>query len=396
MSDIYQDSLKFHKKNGGKLETRSKVSLKTKQDLSLAYTPGVAEPCRAIAKDEKRSFDLTWRGRAVAVVSDGSAVLGLGNIGAAASLPVMEGKSVLMREFGGVDSIPLVIDTQDPDEIIKFVKQIAPSFVGINLEDIAAPNCFIVEDALQNLPIAVFHDDQHGTAIVVLAALLNAAKVVNKKPKDMKAVIIGAGAAGIAITQLLMGLERRHGKFVKKDANQVLGDVILVDSKGAICSKRQDLNDYKHAVNEAINKQKLCGTLEHAVKDADIIIGVSKPNLITSKMIKSMSKDAIIFAMANPTPEIMPDIALAAGAKVVATGRSDFANQVNNVLVFPGIFKAVADYRLTKITTKMKIAAAHTLAKMVKNPTAKKILPNPLNKEVASKIAKSIGKLNKD
>lgn len=390
MDDVYQQSLALHKKYQGKLRVESLMPVKNRDDLSLAYTPGVAEPCRVIAKDEAASFDLTWRGRVVAVVSDGTAVLGLGDIGPAAALPVMEGKAVLLKEFGGVDAVPLVINAKTPDEIVSFVKMIAPSFAGINLEDIAAPACFLIEDQLQTIGIPVFHDDQHGTAIVVAAALRNAAKVVGKEFTDLKVVVVGAGAAGLAVTQMLLGVTRAAGAFVPVDGVPHVADVVVVDSKGIISKERTDLNDYKTMMVEVTNRGGKTGDLLTAMQGADVVIGVSGPGSITEEMVRAMAPRAIVMAMANPTPEIMPDVAKAAGAAVIATGRSDFPNQVNNVLAFPGIFRAVVDGRLTSITPQMKAAAVVALAGLVPNPTAGHILPDPFATKIAETIATAV------
>jgi malate dehydrogenase (oxaloacetate-decarboxylating) len=394
MADVYQQSVELHKKHQGKLGVQSLVSVKNRQDLSLAYTPGVAEPCRVIAKDKSASYDLTMRGRTVAVVSDGSAVLGLGNIGPEAAMPVMEGKSLLMKEFGGVDSVPLVIDTQDTEEIIKFVKNVAPSFAGINLEDIAAPRCFEVEDALQDIGIPVFHDDQHGTAIVVTAALQNAAKVIGKEYSSLKVVMIGAGAAGLATAKMLLGLDGPWNDLRQLKEVAHIAELKLVDTKGIVYESREDVsspqNRYKAALLPFAHTPNTAGDLATALKGADVVIGVSGPNLISVEMVKTMAKDAIVFAMANPIPEILPDEAKKGGAAVIATGRSDFANQVNNVLAFPGVFKAVIDARLPKITTEMKYAASAALAALVPQPTSEEILPDPFHPNVADHVAKAI------
>ncbi|MBW7955431.1 NADP-dependent malic enzyme [Patescibacteria group bacterium] len=394
MSDVYQQSVEYHRQHKGKLGVQSLVSVKNRDDLSLAYTPGVAEACRVIAKDPAESFELTMRGRTVAVVSDGSAVLGLGNIGAAAAMPVMEGKSLLMREFAGVDSIPLVIDTQETSQIIEFVKQVAPSFVGINLEDIAAPRCFEVEDALQEIGIPVFHDDQHGTAIVVTAALHNAAKVAGKNFADLKVVMVGAGAAGLATAKMLLGLDGPWTALSQLPDIERVAQLKLVDTRGVVYPSRPDVtthhNRFKAALLPFSNTPDEAGDLAAALVGADVLIGVSGPNLVTAEMVKNMAPGAIVFAMANPTPEILPDLAHQAGAVVVATGRSDFANQVNNVLAFPGVFRAVIKARLPRITTQMKYAAAHALAQMVPDPTATSILPDPFQPELAEKVADAI------
>jgi len=394
MADVYQQSVELHRKYKGKLGVHALVSVKNRLDLALAYTPGVAEPCRLIAKDPKASYDLTWRGRTVAVISDGSAVLGLGNIGPEAALPVMEGKSLLMKEFAGVDSVPLVINTQVTAEIIQFVKAVAPSFAGINLEDIAAPRCFEVEDALQEIGIPVFHDDQHGTAIVVTAGLHNAAKVAHKKFSSLKVVMVGAGAAGLATAKMLLALDGPWLSLTQMTKRERVAQLTLVDTRGIVYPSRPDVsapqNRYKAALLKFSNTPDSPGDLAAALKGADVVIGVSGPNLISIEMISSMAKDAIVFAMANPTPEILPDDAKKGGALVVATGRSDFQNQVNNVLVFPGVFKAVIDARLTQITTPMKYAAAEALAALVPHPTANEILPDPFYPNVAEQISTAI------
>lgn len=390
MSDVYQESLALHKKLQGKLGVHTLTPIKTRQDLSLAYTPGVAEACRVIAKDKSASYDLTLRGRTVAVISDGSAVLGLGNIGPEAGLPVMEGKSLLMKEFGGVDSWPLVINTQDADEIIKFVKQVAPSFAGINLEDISAPRCFYIEERLQDIGIPVFHDDQHGTAIVVYAALRNAAQVVGKSFAELNVVIVGAGAAGLATAKMLLGIECFGSECRQLPNWERVHDVIVVDSQGALSSSRKGLNEYKLAMVQAGNRSQKAGDLATVMKGADVVIGVSGPNVITKDMVQSMAKDAIVFAMANPTPEIMPELAHEAGAAVVASGRSDYPNQVNNVLAFPGIFRAVVQSRIPRITPAMKYAAAEALAQMISHPVADKILPDPFFPDLAKIVADAV------
>lgn len=390
MDTVYKKSINYHKKFGGKITMKSLVNVNNKNDLSLAYTPGVAEPCRAIVKDTSESYNLTWKGRTVAVISDGSAVLGLGNIGAEASIPVMEGKALLIKKFAGIDAVPIVINTQNSDEIIRFVQQISPNFAGINLEDISAPRCFQIEESLQNIGIPVFHDDQHGTAIVVTAALHNAAKVVNKPYTSLKVIIVGAGAAGIAISRMLLGLDCLGKKCLRNFNIESVTDIILVDRKGALYSGREDQNIYKQAVAAVSNKSKKKGNLTEVVKGADVIIGVSGPNTITETMIKSMSVKPIVFAMANPTPEILPEAARWAGAYVVATGRSDFPNQINNVLVFPGVFKAVVQKRLKVITAEMKIAASNALEKMVKNPSANNIIPDVFTPHLADIVARAI------
>lgn len=386
--NYYEESLKLHEAKRGKIEVTSKVPVKTRDDLSLAYTPGVAEPCRAIHKNPEDVYKYTAKGNMVAVVTDGSAVLGLGNIGAAAGLPVMEGKAILFKEFGGVDAFPICLDTQDTEEIIRTVQLIAPGFGGINLEDISAPRCFEIEERLVKLlDIPVFHDDQHGTAIVVLAGLINALKLTHRKFEDIRVVISGVGAAGVAVTRLLItyGVNPEH--------------VLLCDSRGAIYKSRDHLNAVKEDLADITNVAcKLgldhpdCkkGGLADIIVGADVFIGVSKAGLLTQDMVRSMAKDAIIFAMANPEPEIMPDLAKQAGALIVATGRSDYPNQVNNVLGFPGIFRGVLDARIRIIDDKIKIAVAEAIASYVQNPTVDQIIPSPLDKGVATVVAESI------
>lgn len=375
--DYFAESIKLHKKLQWKISTESKIHLETKTDLSLAYTPGVAEPCREIAEDKKKVYDYTLKANTVAVVSDGSAVLGLGNIWPEAGLPVMEGKCVLFKEFAGVNAFPIVLDTQDSEEIIETVKRIAPTFGGINLEDISAPRCFEIEERLkQELDIPVFHDDQHGTAIVVLAGIINSLKITNKKKEEVSIVVNGLGAAGTAIIKLLS----LYG----------IQDIIVCDSKGIVSSSRQDLNTEKQNILAITNHEGRSGKLQDAVVGRDIFIGVSAPGVLTETMVQSMAADPIIFAMANPTPEIMPDLAYNAGAKIVATGRSDFPNQLNNVLVFPGIFKGALQNRVHQITDDMKIKAAESLAAYVEHPTAEMIIPSPLDKSVADIIAAAI------
>lgn len=391
--DVYEESLKLHKKHQGKLETTGIVQITSKQDLAIYYTPGVAEPSRQIAKDKTLSFDLTLRGRTIAVISDGSAVLGLGNIGAEAALPVMEGKSLLLKKFGGVDSFPLVIHARTPEEIIHFVRDVVPTFAGILLEDIAAPKCFQIEEQLQDLGIPVFHDDQHGTAIVVSAALRNAAKVVGKPFESLNVVIVGAGAAGLAVARMLLGLNCAEDRCDRLPGSRSVSEVIVVDSKGALYSGRDGQNIYKQAVAGLSNKQRKSGPLEEVIKNADAVVGVSGPNTITKEMVASMADKAIVFAMANPIPEIMPDDAKEAGAFVIATGRSDFPNQINNVLAFPGIFKAVVKGRLKTITHEMKEAAVGAIANLVPNPTQESIIPDLFHPGLAEKISEAILKV---
>lgn len=377
MKDYGEKSVELHKKYRGKLEIRPLVQATDREMLSTVYTPGVAKPCLEIAQNPALANELTIKGRTIAVVTDGSAVLGLGNIGPLASLPVMEGKALLFKEFGGIDAFPIALATQDVDEIVETVKAIAPTFGGINLEDISAPRCFEVEERLiEELDIPVFHDDQHGTAIAILAGLINAAKLTGRDLKSSRIVFSGAGAAGIASAKLL----HAYGA----------DDIILCDSQGIIDLTRTDLNDFKKGLLSWTNRKAEKGSIADALKGADIFIGVSKANLLTAEHIKLMAKDPIVFAMANPIPEIMPDIAKAAGAAVVATGRSDYANQVNNLLVFPGLFRGVIDAGIRKITVEMKLAAARALAAYVINPSADRIIPDPLDKKVAHIVAEAV------
>lgn len=382
--DVNKESLKLHKEHKGKLATKSKVKVETKSDLSLVYTPGVAEVCKAIAANPKAIYDYTMKANSVAVITDGSAVLGLGNIGAEASLPVMEGKCVLFKELADIDAFPICIKSQKDEEIINIVKNIAPAFGGINLEDIEAPRCFGIEEALLGIGIPVMHDDQHGTAVVVLAALINAAKVVGKKIEDLKIVINGAGAAGTAVTKILLcvGIDRKICTSVK--------EIVLCDSKGIIYDGRGDLNEFKRQMAKITNNKKRQGTLKDALRGADVFIGVSKGNLLTAGDLKSMNKDAIVFAMANPVPEIMPDEAKKVAA-IVGTGRSDFPNQINNSLGFPGIFRGALDSKATQINNEMKIAAANALASCVE-PTKDNILPYTLDKKVVPAVAAAVAK----
>ena len=370
-------SLELHKKTGGKLEIKSKFEIKTKEDLSMAYTPCVAEVSSAIAKNKKLAREYTIKKNTVAVVSDGSAVLGLGNIGAEAAIPVMEGKAVLFKELANVDAFPICLKTQDPDEIIEIVKNIAPVFGGINLEDISAPNCFYIEEKLQDIGIPVMHDDQHGTAIVVAAALINAAKVVGREISSMKIVIVGAGAAGNAIT-----------KMIARELDPE--DIVVCDSKGIISKNRGDLNPVKMKLLETTNKNGIEGSMEDALISADVFIGVSKGGILNADMVRTMNSGPIIFAMANPIPEIMPDEAKEAGAAVIGTGRSDFPNQINTVLAFPGIFRGLLDSGAVKVTDEIKINAARALAGYVEDPTTENILPDPLDKHVAAVVADSV------
>lgn len=384
--DYFKDSLALHRLLKGKIRVTPRIDVRTKDDLSLVYSPGVAEPCRAIAEDESKAYDYTIKGNTVAIVSDGSAVLGLGNIGAAASIPVMEGKALLFKKFANIDAFPICLDTQDTDEIVRTCQLIAPVFGGINLEDIAAPRSFEVESRLQDLGIPVFHDDQHGTAIVTLAALINAAKVVGKEMRHLRVVVNGAGAAGIAIAKLILGVDGQH-----EDISPV-ADVILCDSKGILSSAREDLNDSKSEALSYSNKMDRHGDVRDAIKGADVFIGVSVGNLLTPDDIKTMAVDSIVFAMANPTPEIMPDLAKEGGAAVVGTGRSDLPNQVNNVLGFPGIFRGALDARAKTISTTMKLAAAVAIAKMVQSPSSDYVIPASLNEQVAWNVAKAVEK----
>lgn len=376
--DYGKKSIELHKKKRGKIATASKVNLKSREDLSLAYTPGVAAVSSAIGKNKKLSWELTNRSNQIAIVTDGTAVLGLGDIGPEAGMPVMEGKAIIFKQFADVDAFPLCIDTKDTEEIIRFCKLIEPSFGGINLEDISAPRCFEITRRLEKeISIPVFHDDQDGTAIVVLAALINACRVTGKVLKELRIVINGAGAAGIAIARLLMV--------------QGIEDVILIDSIGTIYKGRADLNDIKKEISLKTNKRKIKGRLEEALPGADALIGVSKGNLVSEEMVRSMNNGPIIFAMANPVPEIMPEEAIRAGAGIVGTGRSDFPNQINNALVFPGIFRGLLDGRLNKMTVPMKVAAALAIAYCVR-PSKDKILPLITDRYVVAKIAKAIQK----
>ncbi len=374
--NIGEESLALHEKLKGKLEIKSKIQLKERKDLSLAYTPGVAEPCLQISKNKEEVYKYTLKGNTVAVVSDGSAVLGLGNIGAEAGIPVMEGKSILFKEFANIDAFPICLSSQDVKTNIQTIKNIAPVFGGINLEDFKAPECFQIETALQDLGIPVMHDDQHGTAVVVLAGMINALQVVNKKKEEVKVVMNGAGAAGIAITKLMI----TYG----------FQNFILCDTKGAIYEGRPDLEGIKQEIAKITNNNKIKGSLQEVIKGADIFIGVSKGNLLTIQDVANMNQNAIVFALANPTPEIMPQDAQKGGALVIATGRSDFPNQVNNVLAFPGIFRGALDIRATRITEKMKLAASQTLASIISHPTSDLILPNPLDKTIVPKIAQAV------
>lgn len=376
---INEKALELHEKWNGKLDTVSKVQVKTREDLALAYTPGVAEPCKVIAEDPEAAYRYTIKSNTVAVVSDGSAVLGLGNIGPLAAMPVMEGKAVLFKEFGGINAFPICLDTQDTEEIIETVVRIAPAFGGINLEDISAPRCFEIEERLKKLlNIPVFHDDQHGTAIVVLAGIINALKVTGKKKEDCRVVVNGAGSAGVAITKLLLNYGFPH--------------ITMCDKTGMLCKGMEGLNWMQEKMVEVTNLEHKTGTLADALKGADIFVGVSAPGIVSQEMIASMNKDSILFAMANPVPEIMPDLAKAAGARVVGTGRSDFPNQVNNVLIFPGIFRGALEGRATAITEEMKLAAANAIAALVDDSelSDENILPAAFDPRVADAVSKAV------
>ena len=374
-----EKALMMHEKWNGKLETVSKTPVKSREDLAIAYTPGVAEPCKVIAQDKEAAYTYTMKANTVAVVSDGSAVLGLGNIGPHAAMPVMEGKAVLFKEFGGVNAVPICLDTQDTEEIIKAVTWLAPGFGGINLEDISAPRCFEIEERLKaTLDIPVFHDDQHGTAIVVLAGIINALKVVGKKKEDCKIVVNGAGSAGVAITKLLL----TYG----------FPNIVMCDKVGIVSKDTEGLNWMQKKMTEVTNLQNETGTLADAMKGADIFVGVSAPGIVSPEMVASMNKDAILFAMANPVPEIMPDAAKAAGARVVGTGRSDVPNQVNNVVAFPGIFKGALEGRARQITEEMKLAAAIAIAGLVPEEELNEdnIMPEAFNPKVAELVAEAV------
>ena len=382
---VYEKSLELHEKHHGKVEVISKVKVENKADLAQAYSPGVAEPCREIHKNPENVFKYTAKGNLVAVVSDGTAVLGLGDIGPLAAMPVMEGKAILFKEFANVDAFPICLDTKDTDEIVETVKRLAPTFGGINLEDISAPRCFEIEARLKKeLDIPVFHDDQHGTAIVVCAGLINALKVVKKDFKDIKIVINGAGSAGISICKLIL----QFG----------VGDVVLVDKAGALCPGEEWMNPAQKQMAEITNKDKQRGNLAEIIKGKDVFIGVSAPNLVTPEMVSTMANDPIVFAMANPTPEIMPDLAKQGGARVVATGRSDFPNQINNVLVFPGIFRGALDVRATEITEEMKLAASHAIASLITDEELNEeyIIPSPFDKRVCACVAKEVGRVARE
>ena len=377
-----EKALQMHEQWNGKLETAAKAHVNSREDLAIAYTPGVAEPCKVIAKDPEAAYKYTMKANTVAVVSDGSAVLGLGNIGALAAMPVMEGKAVLFKEFGGVNAVPICLDTQDTEEIIKTVVNIAPAFGGINLEDISAPRCFEIEERLKELlDIPVFHDDQHGTAIVVLAGIINALKVTGKKKEDCRVVVNGAGSAGVAITKLLLTYGFEH--------------ITMCDINGIISSASPNLNWMQKKMTEVTNLENKTGSLADAMCGADIFVGVSAPGIVTKEMVASMNSDAILFAMANPVPEIMPDLAKEAGARVVGTGRSDFPNQVNNVVAFPGIFKGALEGRATQITEEMKLATANAIASLVSDEELNEnnILPEAFDSRVADVVSKAVKEL---
>lgn len=379
MGNVYEESLKLHKELKGKISVEGKVSVNSKESLSLAYTPGVAEPCSQIHKNPDLAYDYTSKGNMVAVVSDGTAVLGLGDIGPLAAIPVMEGKSVLFKKFGGVDAFPICLNTKNTDEIINAVKMLEPVFGGINLEDISAPRCFEIEERLiEELSIPVFHDDQHGTAVVVLAGLINSLKIIDKNAEDAEIVINGAGSAGIAITKLLL----KYG----------FKDIIICDRAGSIYKGRENLNDIKSAMAEITNLKTKKGSLQDVIKNADIFIGVSSADMLSKEMVKSMNENAIIFALANPKPEIMPHDAKDAGARIVGTGRSDFANQINNVLAFPGIFRGALDVRASKINDEMKIEAAKAIASLINENELEEecILPKPFDERICKAVSEAV------
>jgi len=383
--NYFEESLKLHEKHLGKIEVISKIKIETKDDLALAYTPGVAEPCRKIHENEENVYKYTAKGNMVAVVTDGTAILGLGDIGPKAGLPVMEGKAILFKEFANVDAFPICLDTKDVDEIVRTVQLISPGFGGINLEDISAPRCFEVEEKLKKLlDIPVFHDDQHGTAIVVLAGLINATKVVEKKLEDLKVVVNGSGSAGTAISKLLL--------------SSGVKNLISCDKVGILYRGMKKIDDAKTALAEITNPDNIKGSLKDAFVGADVFIGVSAPGIVTPEMIKSMNKDSIVFAMANPVPEIMPELAKKAGAKVVGSGRSDFPNQVNNVLVFPGLFRGALDVRAKEINEEMKLAAAYAIANYIKDEDLNEnnVIPSALDRGVAIKVAEAIAKAAKE
>lgn len=378
--NLKEKSLELHKKNRGKFEIKSKVKIKNKKDLSIAYSPGVAEPCLRIMHDKKKSFEYTSRGNTIAVITDGSAVLGLGDIGPESAMPVMEGKAILFKQFADIDAIPICLGTKDVDEIIKTVKLLEPNFAGINLEDISAPRCFEIEQRLKKeLNIPVFHDDQHGTAIAVLAGLINSLKIVKKNIEEIKIVINGAGAAGIAITKLLLEYGAK--------------ETIVCDSKGII-SQDRELTPVKREISKITNTKNEKGLLKDAIKNADVFIGVSVGNILDKEMLKSMNKNSIIFALANPIPEVTPEFAKKHRAKIIATGRSDYPNQINNVLVFPGIFRGLVDYKIKKVNSKIKIEVAKAIASSVKRPRKDKIVPDVFDKKIVQNIKNSMKKFS--
>lgn len=384
MEDIYRRSIELHEKLQGKIEVTNKIAVDSTDILSLVYSPGVAQPCLEIEKNPERAYDMTMKGNTIAVVTNGTAVLGLGNIGPLASLPVMEGKAMLFKKFAGINAVPICIDSTNPRHIIETITRIAPAFGGINLEDIKAPESFEIEEKLQDLGIPVFHDDQHGTAIVTLAALVNAAKVTGKRLEDMKVVINGAGAAGIAIAKLLRCFH------IDSELCVSVKQLIVCDSKGAIHRFRNDLNKTKTELLKYSNFQDVKGYIHDVIKGADVFVGVSKGNILTQADVKNMAPNPVIFAMANPTPEITPEDALAAGASIVGTGRSDYPNQINNVLAFPGIFKGALMARAATISTEMKLAAAYAIARSVENPTKDMVIPSALDTSLADVVAKAV------
>ncbi|PKP51491.1 MAG: NAD-dependent malic enzyme [Bacteroidetes bacterium HGW-Bacteroidetes-1] len=384
MSDYFIESIKLHQNLKGKIGTYNKTKVETMEDLSLVYSPGVAGPCLEIKQKPERAYDLTMKANTVAIVSDGSAVLGLGNIGPLAAIPVMEGKAMLFKKFADINAFPICLNTEDVEEIIQTVKNIAPVFGGINLEDISAPRCFEIEDRLQQIGIPVFHDDQHGTAIVTLAGIINSCKAVNKELSELNIVINGAGAAGMAIAKIMRCVNQNP------DMCTPVKNIIVCDSKGIISSERNDLTPAKKELLGFTNSDNVSGSLQEALKFSDVFVGVSKGNILTEDDIKRMHKNPIIFALANPIPEISPELALKAGAAIVATGRSDYPNQVNNLLVFPGIFKAALAKRATQITSKMKIAAAIAIASMVENPSQNKIIPHSLDEGIVDIVNRAV------
>jgi malate dehydrogenase (oxaloacetate-decarboxylating) len=386
--NYYEESLKLHSYLKGKIGVANKMDVRTKEHLSLVYSPGVAAPCQEIADNKEKVWEYTMKGNTVAIISDGSAVLGLGNIGASAAIPVMEGKAMLFRRFGGIDAFPICIESQDTEEIIRTIRNIAPVFGGINLEDISAPRCFEIEERLQDLGIPVFHDDQHGTAVVVLAALINSCKVLGKKLEDLSVVINGSGSAGIAIARLLRCVDNKD----ESTACIPVREIVLCDTKGIIHKGRTDLNSTKKSTLVFTNPNDKQGTLLDALRGADVFIGVSSSNLLKAEDIATMNKDSIVLGLANPIPEIMPEEALKGGAAIVGTGRSDMPNQVNNVLGFPGIFRGALDARAKRITPKMKLAAAYAIADCVKFPDRDMIIPPALNEEVAYRVAEAVRK----